>query len=467
MASTPAGDFGGRWMSVAQGAMTINEISPLDLAFLCLERQAAPMHIGAVAVFAADGGVDAARVVGLLAERAQRTPRLRLRARASWWGQTWEEQPDFDAEAHLHAHHLPHPGGRDELAGLVSELFTEPLDLSRPLWEGHVITGLDGDRFAVVVKLHHAMADGATAIEIGLGLLDGFDPASHTPPRDASASWVGLARSAREALAGPHRMLRAARAMTQQATEVVDITSAMLRHARLPEPGSPMAAPLSAAKRVALLPLRMPDLLRIRERHGGTTNDVLLAVVTGALRRWLATRGHPVDNLSLRALVPVNHRPRTRGQIGNQLSGYLCDLPVGEADPAVRLRAIRDAMDRNKAAGPHRGPGAFPVLAGRVLPPVHRVLTPALAGVASLLFDTVVTNVPLPGVPVALDGARLRELYPLAPLAAGHAVAIAASRYRDTMHVGIHANRAALPDIEKLTEAVPYAVVELDDAAAR
>lgn len=446
--------------------MTINEISPLDLAFLCLERRAAPMHIGAVAVFAADGEVDADRMLGLLADCARRTPRLRLRARTSWRGPVWEEEPGFRAEDHLHPHHLPHPGGREELAALVSEIVSEPLELTRPLWAAHVITGLDGDRFAVVVKLHHALADGATAIEIGLGLLDGFAPAPGRPPRDA-ALWAVLGRAARDVLAGPHRMLSTVRAATRQAGEALDITSAILRHARLPEPGSPMAAPASAAKRVALLPLRMPDLLRIRERHGGTTNDVLLAVVAGALRRWLSTRGHPVDDLNLRALVPVNHRPRSCGRIGNQLSGYLCDLPVAEADPAARLRAVRDAMDRNKAAGPCRGPGAFPVLANRLPPAMHRLVTPVLAGGASLLFDTVVTNVPLPGVPVSLGGARLRELYPLAPLAAGHAVSIAASRYRDTMHVGIHANRAALPDIEKLIEAVPYAVVELDDAPAR
>jgi diacylglycerol O-acyltransferase / wax synthase len=445
--------------------MTINEISPLDLAFLCLERQTAPMHIAAVAVFAAEDGVDPVRVRALLADRAQRTPRLRLRARASWWGLTWEEHPGFQADNHLFTHHLPDPGGREELAGLVSEVVTEPLELCRPLWAAHLITGLDGGRFAVVVKLHHALADGATAIEIGLGLLDGFAPAPHAPPEGAAQAGPGSPPW--EALLGPQRMLQAVRAATRHAGEAVDIAAAMLRHARLPEPGSAMAAPASAAKRVALLPLGMPDLLRIRERHGGTTNDVLLAVVTGALRRWLSTRGHPVDDLSLRALVPVNHRPRARGQVGNQLSGYLCDLPVGEAEPAERLRAIRNAMDSNKAGGPHRGPGAFPVLASRFLPPVNRVLTPVLAGGASLLFDTVVTNVPLPGVPVSLAGARLCELYPLAPLAAGQAMSIAASRYRDTMHIGIHANRAALPDIEKLTEAVPYAVVELDDAAAR
>jgi diacylglycerol O-acyltransferase len=449
--------------------MTIDEISPLDMAFLCMESRHAPMHIGAVAVFGPDGEVTASRLVRVLAERAQRSPRMCLRVRGSWFPPghaRWERQSDFRARDHIHTHHLPYPGGREELAALVSELVAEPLDLTRPLWELHVISGLDGGRFALVAKLHHALADGAAAIELGLGLLDGFEPAASQPPGD-ERSVLGLAHRALGLLAQPDRLLRTAHTVTRQTGENLGIASSLLRSTRLPEPGSPMAAGASAAKRVELLPLRMPALRRIRQRHGGTTNDVLLALVTGALRRWLATRGHQVDQLHLRALVPVNHRLRTSDRAGNRLSGYLCDLPVGEPEPVRRLRAIQDSMHRNKSAGPLRGPGAFPVLAERVLPGAHRLAAPLLGRGASWLFDTLITNVPLPDVPVSLDGARLHELYPLAPLAAGHALSIAASQYRDTMHVGLHVNRAALPDVEKLTEALPHAVAELDDAPAR
>jgi WS/DGAT/MGAT family acyltransferase len=447
--------------------MTSNEISALDLAFLCLERPTAPMHLGAVAIFSAERATDGARVASLLAERAHQVPRLRVRARASWLGQSyWEEQSGFRGTHHVHARHLPHPGGRDELAALVSEIVAEPLDLSGPPWAAFVVTGLDGGRFAVVVKLHHALADGATAAEVFGGLLDGCQPTERTDRSD-TPSWIEFGRSVLETLTEPERVVSLARTAVQQAGDVVDISSAMLRHARLPASGSPMSAGSTAAKHVALLGVRMADLRRVRTRHGGTTNDVLLAVVTGALRRWLTTRGHPLDGMCLRALIPINYRPRGSDRTGNQLSGYLCDLPVGEPDPKARLMAIRAAMDRNKAAGPLRGPGAFPVLAGRCLAPLHRLVTPLIGASASLLFDTIVTNVPLPGVSVSLDGARMRELYPLAPLAAGQAISIAASQYGEKMHVGIHANRAALPDIEKLTESVPYAVLELDDAAAR
>ncbi|MGI8312984.1 wax ester/triacylglycerol synthase domain-containing protein [Saccharopolyspora hattusasensis] len=186
-------------------------VSALDWAFLCLERDAAPMHLGAVAVFAPRRPVHPGRVAGVLAERAARIPRLRLRVRSSWFPPghaRWEEPSDFRARDHVHTHQLPSPGGREELAVLVTELNALPLDLSRPLWELHVITGLDGDRFAVLVKLHHALADGCGAVEAGLGLLDGFTPdwapRQTMPPADPvlNAAWRAVGMVSR-----PHRLL--------------------------------------------------------------------------------------------------------------------------------------------------------------------------------------------------------------------------------------------------------------------
>ncbi|WP_190814202.1 wax ester/triacylglycerol synthase family O-acyltransferase [Saccharopolyspora pogona] len=452
--------------------MKTGEVSALDWAFLCLERDAAPMHLGAVAVFAPRRPVHPGRVAGVLAGRAAQIPRLNLRVRSSWFppGHAhWEEPSDFHTRDHVHTHHLPSPGGREELAVLVAELNALPLDLSRPLWELHVITGLDGDRVAVLVKLHHALADGCGAVEAGLGLLDGFTPdpppQQTTPPADPllNAAWRAVTRLSR-----PHRLLgdalSAAGDLPATVEQTVGIASAVVRNMRLPAPDSPLHARASAARRVALIPIERRDMRRIRTRHGGTTNDIALTVLTGALRRWLATRGHPLDGLTVRALVPVNHRSREKSRPdNNQLSGYLCDLPVGEPDPVTRLRIVRAAMDRNKSAGPLHGPGAFPVLAGRMPPLVHQ-LTSSLAGhSAGLLFDTVITNVPLPGIPVSLDGAPLRELYPLAPLAAGHALSIAVTPYRKFVHIGVQANRCAVGDLEKLSEALPHAVAELDD----
>ncbi|MGI8311816.1 wax ester/triacylglycerol synthase family O-acyltransferase [Saccharopolyspora hattusasensis] len=452
--------------------MARQTISALDMVFLCLERELTPMHLGGVAVFGPGRPVDGARLVELIADRASRQPRLRLRVNKTWLvpGQAhWEPQPGFDAESHVVAHHLPSPGGEPELETLISELMSSPLDVSRPLWEVHVITGLEGGRFAVFVKLHHALADGASAVELGLGLLDGFTPEDTPPEHTSPPSILGSAASMLSNPGKARQMfdetLSAASEFLQVLLrpETVEIATSVLGRLR-PAHRSPLAAPHTAAKRVDMVTLPRADLRRIKRRYGATTNDIVLTIVTGALRQWLATRGHPVHELDLRALIPAQHR-QTNDSANNQLSAYLCDLPVHEPDPSARLALIQSSMRRNKSNGPTRGAGALPVLASQLPPLLHQVLTPIATHAAHLLFDTVITNVPLPDIEVSLDGARLHQLYPLVPLPAGHALSIAACPYRDNVHIGLLANRSALPDIEKLHHALPHALAELDDLA--
>ncbi|HEY6421709.1 MAG TPA: WS/DGAT domain-containing protein, partial [Pseudonocardiaceae bacterium] len=196
-------------------------------------------------------------------------------------------------------------------------------------------------------------------------------------------------------------------------------------------------------------------------------NDVLLSVVTGALREWLIARGDPVEGMILRAFIPVSQRARSHKRMGgNRLSGYLCELPVGEADPGKRLKAIREAMERCKAAGTSRGPGAVPLLADRLPPLLHRMVAPVAGQGAPLLFDLMVTSVPLPRIPFMLDGAELEEIFPLAPLAAGQALVIGLSCYRDSAYVGLLADREGLPDVQRLAEAMQTAAVTLDRQTA-
>jgi WS/DGAT/MGAT family acyltransferase len=218
----------------------------------------------------------------------------------------------------------------------------------------------------------------------------------------------------------------------------------------------------AANRRLALLRLDVGAVRQIRKRHGGTDNDVLLAVVTGALRDWLAQQGHCPESLSVRALIPVSRRTRADDpRRGNVLSGYLCDLPVQERDPLARLRQIRAAMDRHKAAGFARGPGAIPVLANRMPAAVHRVAGPLARHGAPLLFDTMITNVPIPARTLTLAGAQLQEVYPIAPLARGQALGIALTAYQGRVHVALHADRQALPNLHRLADAIPAALASL------
>nr|WP_281259109.1 WS/DGAT domain-containing protein [Amycolatopsis sulphurea] len=242
--------------------------------------------------------------------------------------------------------------------------------------------------------------------------------------------------------------------------ETATIASSVVRAARPPQ--SPVIAPATAGRRLGFAQLPLTDLRGIRRAHGGTTHDVVLAILSGALRTWLLNRGVRADDRTLRALVPVSVRGRAAEQTGgNKLSGYLCELPVGLDDPVRRLHRVRTAMARNKAAGPRRGAGAFPLLAERVPTLLHRLGTRTAGMAAPLLFDLVITSVPVPAPRLTLDGAPLAHVHPFVPLAPRQAVGIAVAPYRDTVHIGLQANADAVPDLGALRDAVAKSAAEL------
>jgi WS/DGAT/MGAT family acyltransferase len=435
--------------------MTTEQLSSLDVAFLCLEDDRNPMHLGAVATFAPHRPVHPARIVALLCERAQEITRLRKRTQVSWLplgGASWVDDPRFTAEDHVFGHHLRGHGGEERFAALVSHLMAQPLDLSRPPWELHVITGLAGGRFAVVVKLHHSLCDGMKAVGLGLRLLDDLD--RELPPSpDPEPEPVGFATTVVDSL--------------KDLAHTAGIAKSVLGSTRPPAYRSPVLTRSSRARQVVMARLGMDEVQRVRRQHGGTVNDVLLALVTGALRQWLSAHDSAGEGATVRALIPVSQRCRDpRGGAGNQISGFLCELPVGEPDAGARLRSVRADMDRHKAAGSGRGAGALPLLAARLPSMLHRVAGPIAGRCAPLLFDALVTTVHLPALPLTLDGAELKEMYPIAPVAAGHSVGIALSAYRTGVHVCLHTNQPWMSDSRWLLGALRRELAALDFAAA-
>lgn len=422
-----------------------DHLSPLDIAFLAMEGNSNPLHLGAVATFAPSTPVHPARIAAVLCERAQEIPRLRQRARTSLLGGArWVEDPGFAPEDHVFTHHVR---GRERFATLVSHLMAQPLDLARPPWELHVITGLAGGRFAVVAKLHHSLCDGMKAVGLGIQL---FDPSRLSIP---------------DAPAAPPKSIIPSIPSLRGIKDTFDIASSVLMNTRPPTLNSPVLTSSTRPRRVVMSRLDLADVHRIRRAHGGTVNDVLLALVTGALRHWLSAHGSAGPSSVVRALIPVNQRSRSGDAgSGNQISGFLVALPVGEPDPAERLRDIREQMESAKAAGPDRGAGALPRLADKVPPLVHRLAAPVASRCAPLLFDTLVTSVPLPSVPLSLDGAALCEMYPVAPVAPGHAVGIALSVYRSSVHVCLNTNQSWMSDAQWLDGVLRREMASLQDA---
>ncbi|WP_442875450.1 wax ester/triacylglycerol synthase family O-acyltransferase [Amycolatopsis sp. NBC_00355] len=414
------------------------------------------MHMGAVITFTARRPVDPSALTAILAERAARLPKLRQRARAELFppgAASWTEDADFVAAEHIHHVELSSLYDPDPLAAYASRWIAEPLDTRRPLWDLTLVTGLPDGKFALLMKLHHALTDGAGAYAVMAGLLDGVKlpsaPARRIPAQRSTLDTV------KDALG----------TVWDQANEAAGIASSVVRATR--PTLSPVSAPVSAERRLGFVRLPLPELRRVRRAHGGTTNDVVLAVLSGALREWLVNRGHRADGRTLRALIPVSVRGRAGDQLGgNKLSGYLCDLPVGEDDPVERLRVVRRAMNRNKAAGPSRGAGALPLLADRVPSLLHRLGTRTAGQAAPLLFDLVITTVPVPPARLSIDGAPLAEVYPFVPLAPRHAVGIAVATYRDSVHIGLQVNGEAVPDIGSLRDAVLKSTARLLDASS-
>lgn len=430
--------------------MTADLLAPLDLAFWHLESAAHPMHLAALGVFPARSPSAGAHAADLLAARAAAVPGLRMRIRDVWrpfalphaltpafGGAAREADPGFDPLRHVRLH-APTADFHQEAGRLMGR----PLVRGIPPWEAHVLPGEDGTRFAVLFKFHHALADGLRALALAAALMDPVDlPPARPRPAEPSR---GLLPDVR-ALPG---LVRGA---LSEAGRALDIGACVARTALGARPVPGLTSRPTGTRRTAGVVLDLDDVHRVRKSAGGTVNDVLIAVVAGALRRWLDERGDGGEDVEPRALIPVSRRrPRTAYPQGNRLSGYLIRLPVGDPDPLRRLRTVRTAMDRSKDAGPHRGAGAVALLADHLPPLGHRLGGPLLGQAARLLFDILVTSVPLPGLGLRLGGHPLTEVYPLPPLAHGQSLAVAVSTFQGRVHYGLVADAEAVPDLNVL-----------------
>lgn len=436
-------------------------LAPLDLAFWHLESDAHPMHLGALAVFAPAPGVGPGRILDLLGTRAAAVPRLRMCVRdvlLPVGGKAWTVDKDFDVHRHVERVVVADGDFMAEATRLAGELMERPLGRGLPPWRMYLIGGPDGGPFAVLVKLHHALADGMRAVAIGAGIFD--EIAAVTSARTAARGRPAV--PPRSWLPDPREMAGMALGRIGEVGRALGVGASVVRAGRLDLWGpSAFTAPSSGTRRLATADLDAGDLQRIRRAEGGTANDILLGVVAGALRRWMAERGEPRPTADPRALVPVSRRRPGGAATGNRLSAYLLGLPVTAADPRERLRAVRSAMDRNKAAGPLKGAGAVAVLADQLPPLAHRFGAPLAANAARVLFDVLVTSVPLPRSALSLGGCPLTALYPMAPLARGQSLAVALSTYGGRVHVGLVADGKALPDLERLAAAVEEEFAEL------
>ena len=451
-----------------------DRLSPLDASFLFVEESTTPMHVGGLMTFDDTPDFDPDRFVAQIGERLAAVPRYRQKIRevpVHLGLPVWVDDPGFELDYHVRRSALPAPGSDAQLRELVGRLMSRQLDRARPLWEIYLVEGLSDDRFAIVTKIHHAMVDGLSSIDVGTVLLDVTPTPRESPPDDwhpaPEPSGLELAAGAvQEQLLRPQLMFGTAQRALLDVRSVVRTGGAMLaaaRSASRPAPANPLNAPIGKQRRYATSAGALDEYKAIRKEHGGTVNDVVLAVVTGALRRWMTTRGEPVRaTTTVRAMVPVSVRARsTGGRLGNQISAYFVDLPVGEPDPVARLTSVTTAMAGHKSSGQAIGASALIGLVGLATPTLHSMSARLTSSMSSRVFNVVVTNVPGPQFPLYAMGARMRDMYPVVPLAKGQAVSIGITSYDGGIFYGLNADRDAMGDVDVLADAIGASLDEL------
>jgi len=457
-------------------------LSALDATFLELEQvdQGALMSIGGTMVFdAVDGrvpGVEELRE--LLAQRIGALPRYTQRLSAVRTGRFalphWEADPHFEIRHHVRHAALPAPGGDRELCEWTADFFSHPLDRARPLWEVVLLEGLEHGRWALAHKVHHCLVDGVGSVDLVDLLFDeqpgqathkdltttgaakhpSRRPSIHPPEALAQAAGAG-AHASRGAL---HSALHPRDAL-ERSRALLDL---LVQDELVGAPHTSLNVPIGQTRRFALVRAgSLADLKACGRALGGSFNDVMLSACAGGLRRLLIERGESLPVQGLRAMVPVNIRvDAERRELGNRVSSLFVDLPVAEPIPAVRFAQIAGRTERLKAGRAARGPTTMLDLAA-LAPPIVTEATVALTALSTRLFNVTITNVPGSPDPVYALGAPMREVLPIVPLAADHAVGIAILTYNGAVSIGINADCDSVPDLDVLARGIEDSLGEL------
>ncbi|MGY1740744.1 MULTISPECIES: WS/DGAT/MGAT family O-acyltransferase [unclassified Blastococcus] len=458
----------------------LERLTTIDASFLYLEDPDAPMHVAGVLLLEPPpGGLDA--IAALVEARLPLVPRYRqrvLEVPGRLADPVWADDPDFDVAYHVRQSALPRPGTEEQLLDLVSRLTSRPLDPRRPLWELYLVEGLSEGRVAVITKTHPALVDGLGAVDIAQVLLDASPdaPVPETEPwrprrlpsgtellRTALAEYVQRPSAAVSTLGSAVTDARATVARLGGAA------SGLVRAARsavFPAPNSPLNATRGRQRRVAIARADLEDLKAVRRAHGGTVNDVLLTVVTGALRDWLLSRGVAVvASTSVRALVPVSVQEDEQEAPGNRVASYLVDLPVGEPNPRVRLARLSYAMRGVASSGRSVGADTLIALTGFAPPTLHALGARAARGLSRRMFNLVITNVPGPQLPLYAAGARMLEVFPVVPLVRGQGLSIGMTSYDGRVYVCLNADRDTVGDVDLLADLIEQETAELVEAS--
>ena len=457
----------------------MDRLSSIDASFLTNESSNAHMHVGAILIFEGPppGYED---FLAHVDSRLHLVPRFRqtLAFPPVETGRPfWVDDPSFNLAYHVRHSALPAPGSEEQLRNIAGRLYSQALDRSKPLWEIWLVQGLERNRFALITKTHHALVDGISGVDIATVLFDvkpvpeSIEPDSDWVPRPTPSSAELAARGLVAAAETPfklaRRALRAASDPVRTGHRVAEAGEALAEVAwnlTNPAPELPLNVEIGSHRRFAWTRAELADFKKIKDVLGGTVNDVILTVVSGALRSWLRSRGVKLAGLELRALVPVSIRTEgEHGQLGNRIAAMRGPLPVYIEDPVKRLEVVRRAMDGLKES--KQALGAEVISRFNDFAPPTLLAQASRINFSTRLFNLIVTNVPGPQIPLYVLGRELQDVFPVAFLPENHALAIAIMSYNGGIDFGLLGDYDTMEDIEMLATGLNESLGDLLAAA--
>ncbi|HZI90836.1 MAG TPA: wax ester/triacylglycerol synthase family O-acyltransferase [Thermoleophilaceae bacterium] len=456
-----------------------DRLTAIDASFLHQERSASHMHVGAITILE---GPPPSReeFAEHMESRLHLVPRYRQKLsfpRFEMGRPFWTDDPRFNIDYHVRHSGLAAPGTLEQLRGMAGRIFSQRLDRSKPLWELWLVQGLEGARFALISKTHHALVDGVAGVDIATVLFDQspvpqkseeehpWEPSPQPSQTELVAEGVkGLIRTPGSLAGEAIKAVRSPRKTLGRAMEAVEGVGEVAWAGFNPAPDVPLNVPIGPHRRVVWLQCELADFKAIKDGLGGTVNDAFLTVVAGGLGRWLRSRGVRTEGLELRGLVPVSIRAEgDAGSLGNRIAAVRGPLPVYAEDPVERLRIVREAMQGIKESKQ--------ALGAEVISGLEDFAPPTLLAMASRLnfstrlFNLIVTNVPGPQFPLYLLGREMQELVPVAFLPEDHALAIAAMSYNGKLDFGLLGDYDAMPDLDALAEGFRESLDEMVQVA--
>ena len=471
----------------------VSRLSVADASFYRMENTTTPMYVGSLLVLRRPrAGLSYETLLTTVEQRLPQVPRYRQKVREVGIGlgrPVWIDDRDFDINYHVRGSALPSPGSDRQLYELIARLSGQPLDTSRPLWEINLIEGLAKNRLAIYIKSHQVLINGVTALAIGQVLADrsqrpaAFDEDIWVPRAepgraeliaDTIGEWVSAPETPLQAIGSTLNRLASIDSglLAQAGRKALDAASTVVRGVA---PRSPLNTRVSRNRLFTVASGRLEDYRAVRNRYECDVNDVVLTVITGALRNWLLSRGETVPSTkTVRAMAPLPVYSDAKFDIDGpsqpigSVTPFLIDLPVGEPNAVVRLSQIAYATETHPTTASLVDARTILAATGFAPPSLHAMgirAATSYAGLSGRVFNLLITNAPGAQRQMYVAGAKMLDVYAVPPLLHNQVLAIGVTSYNGMLYYGINADRMAMSDVRVLPTLLEEALAELLEAA--